>query len=88
MFETVEIKQVKVEIGLLVRAMRKQRKISQVELARSLGVSRTSVQNMEQGRNFTADTFLKVIKHMDLLEQLLAELTKTKEHIISAKSMY
>jgi len=88
MFDTVEIKDVKNEIGLLVKAMRKQRGISQVQLAKSLGVSRTTIQNLELGKNFTVDTFLKVFKELDLLEQLQSEITQAKKHVVNSKSMY
>lgn len=70
MFETIEINDVKTELGLLVKALRKQRGISQIQLAKSLNISRTTVQNLELGENFTVNTFLKVLKEMDLLEQV------------------
>ena len=88
MFDTVEIKDVKNEIGLLVKAMRKQRGISQIQLAKSLDVSRTTIQNLELGRNFTVDTILKVLKEMDLLVQLKSEVLQAKTHVINSKSMY
>jgi len=88
MFDTVEIKEVKNEIGLLVKALRKQRGWSQSEMAKAIDVSRTTIQNLELGRNFTVDTFLKVMKEMDLLTQLNKEVTKAKSHVINAKSMY
>ncbi len=88
MFETVEIKEVKSEIGALVKALRKQRGHSQSQLAKSLGVSRTSIQNLELGKNFTIDTLLKVLKEMQVLEQLQGELIRTKAHVLNSKSLY
>lgn len=88
MFDTVEIKEVKNEIGLLVKAMRKQRGISQIQLAKSLDVSRTTIQNLELGRNFTVDTILKVLKEMDLLVLLKNEVLQAKTQVINSKSMY
>lgn len=88
MFNTVEIKDVKNELGGLVKALRKQRGLSQFQLANSLGVSRTTIQNLEQGKNFTVDTILKVLKEMDLLSQLNSEITQAKAHVINTKSMY
>jgi len=88
MFDTVEIKDVKKELGLLVKAMRKQRGLSQNQLAKSLDVSRTTIQNLELGKNFTVDTILKVLKEMDLLEQVQNEITAAKTHVINSKSMY
>lgn len=62
MFDTIEIKDVKVEIGSFVRAVRKQRGVPQTELAEALDVSRTTIQNLELGKNTTIDTILKVLK--------------------------
>ena len=88
MFSTVEIKDIKNELGDLVKALRKQRGLSQTQLAKSLDVSRTTIQNLELGKNFTVDTILKVFKEMDLLKQLEIEITQAKNHVIHSKSMY
>jgi len=88
MFNTVEIKDIKNELGALVKALRKQRGLSQLQLANALDVSRTTIQNLELGKNFTVDTILKVLKEMDLLTQLKSEITQTKTHVINSKSMY
>ena len=88
MFETIEIKDVKNEIGLLVKALRKQRGISQSQLAKSLDVSRTTIQNLELGKNFTVDTILKILKELDLLSQLNSEILEAKTHVVNSKSMY
>ena len=88
MFNIVEIKDVKSELGFLVKALRKQRGMSQTQLANSLDVSRTTIQNLELGKNFTVDTILKVFKEMDLLTQLKSEITQAKDHIVNSKSMY
>lgn len=88
MFDIVEIKDVKRELGFLVKALRKQRGLSQVQLAKSLDVSRTTIQNLELGKNYTVDTILKVLKEMDLLTQLNSEIAQAKNHVINSKSMY
>ncbi len=88
MFDTIEIKDVKRELGVLVKALRKQRGLSQLQLAKSLDVSRTTIQNLELGKNFTVDTILKVMKEMDLLTQLNSEILQAKSHVVNSKSMY
>ena len=88
MFDSIEIKDVKGELGLLVKALRKQRGLSQIQLAESLSVSRTTIQNLELGKNFTVDTILKVMKEMDLLSQLNTEITRAKSQVLNSKSMY
>jgi len=88
MFEVLEIKDVKKELGALVRAIRKQRGLSQAQLAQSLDISRTTIQNLELGRNFTVNTILKVLKEVALLEQLHNEVVKTKKQVLNSKSLY
>lgn len=88
MFDSVEIKDIKMELGALVRALRKQRGITQAQLAKSLDVSRTTIRNLEQGKNFTVDTILKVMKEMDLLAQIKSEVEQAKSHAINSKPMY
>jgi transcriptional regulator with XRE-family HTH domain len=63
----LKIKDVKSEIGQLVKSYRKEQKLSQQELADQLELSRITIQNLESGKNFTIDTLLKVFNHFDLL---------------------
>jgi len=88
MFNTVEVKEVKQDIGLLVKTIRKKRKLTQIELANTLNVSRNTVQNLESGKNFTADTVLKIFKEFDLLETFHDLILKTKKEVKQAKSLY
>jgi transcriptional regulator with XRE-family HTH domain len=64
---SIKIKDVKSEIGQLVKAYRKGEKLSQQELAEKLELSRITIQNLESGKNFTIDTLLKVLQHFDML---------------------
>jgi len=75
--ETAKIKDVKLEIGQLIKSMRKRNSISQQELAEKLSLSRVTIQNLESGKNFTIDTLLLVLQHFDLLN-VLNELLKDK----------
>jgi transcriptional regulator with XRE-family HTH domain len=63
----LKIKDVKSEIGQLVKSYRKQQKLSQQELADQLELSRITIQNLESGKNFTIDTLLRVFNHFDTL---------------------
>jgi transcriptional regulator with XRE-family HTH domain len=63
----LKIKDVKLEIGQLVKSYRKQQKLSQQDLAEQLELSRITIQNLESGKNFTIDTLLKVFNHFDVL---------------------
>jgi len=88
MFETLEIKTVKDAIGDLVKAIRKNRKLTQKELAQSIDVSITTIKKLEKGRNFTIETLLKVLKELDLLELLNDEIAQAKSQISKTKSLY
>ena len=64
---SIKIKDVKSEIGLLVKSYRKGEKLSMQELADKLELSRITIQNLESGKNFTIDTLLKVLQYFDKL---------------------
>ena len=88
MFKAIEIKETKAEIGTLIKTLRKQRGLSQSELAISLDISRTTIQNLELGKNFKIDTLLKVFKEFDLLEKLHHLVIKERTQITDTKSLY
>lgn len=88
MLDVIEIKDVKVAIGTLVKALRKQKGMSQQELSEAIGSSRTTIQNLEIGKNFTVDTILKVLREMDMLADVHREVTETQEQVVNAKSLY
>lgn len=58
MFNTIEIKQVKTAIGDLAKISRKQRQLTQIDLADRLNVFRNTIQNLEAGKNFTAGYYV------------------------------
>ncbi len=88
MFETIEIKEVKEEIGQIIKQIRKNRNLSQVALSKSLNVSRTTIQNLESGKNFTIDTIFKVLKEFDILDNVHHEIVEARKQISTAKSLY
>jgi len=88
MFNTVEIKEVKQEIGQLIKIVRKAKKLTQVEVANSLDVSKNTIQNLESGKNFTANTFFKVLKEFDLLDKFYGEILEAMKGIEQTKSLY
>jgi transcriptional regulator with XRE-family HTH domain len=82
MFNTTEIKDVKVKLGQLVRRLRKQQKLTQVQMSHNLGVSRATLNNLEAGKNFTIDTLFKVLKELQLLETLDDELDRVSASLL------
>lgn len=88
MFNNIEIKDAKQEIGQVIKIVRKRRKLTQIELAKSLDVSRNTIQNLESGKNFTIDTLFKVLKEFDLLDRVYDEILEAKKEIEQIKSLY
>lgn len=88
LFQSVEIKDVKRNIGGVLKQFRKEFKLSQAELAKSLDVSRTTIQNVELGKNFTIDTLLKVVKSFELLDDLNNEVNKIGKQSQVPTSLY
>ena len=70
MLEVTTIKDVKVKIGDVCKALRKSNGLSRVELAEALNVSSTTIQNIENGKNATLDNVLKVANHFGLLKSI------------------
>ena len=86
--ESVKIKDVKLQIGQLIKVLRKKNKLSQEELAQLLDLSRITIQNLESGKNFTIDTLLKVTQHFDLLDALHQQLNEQINEQKNLKSFY
>lgn len=88
MFQTIKIKDIKEQIGLLTRTLRKQHQLTQQELADLLDVSRLTIQNIEAGKNFTIDNLLKIVQHFDLLSDLNQQIENYHQAQLDAKSLY
>ncbi|MNV84854.1 hypothetical protein D3C71_1787560 [compost metagenome] len=86
--ESVKIKDVKLEIGKLVRSLRKRENISQEQLAELLELSRITIRNLESGKNATADTLLKVLQHFELLAPLHQLIINTRDENEQVESLY
>jgi transcriptional regulator with XRE-family HTH domain len=70
MFEIITIKEVKVKIGTLCKAKRKEYGLTREQLAEELGMSRATIQNIESGKNATLDNLLKIANHFHLMEAI------------------
>lgn len=88
MFNAIEIIDVKLEIGSFIRSIRKKRKLTQVEIAKTINVSRNTIQNLESGKNFTVNTLFKVLKEFDLLNDLHREILRNKSETKESKPLY
>lgn len=88
LFQNLKIIDVKQEMGLLVKTMRKQNKVSQQDLADQLSLSRITIQNLESGKNFTIDTFLKVLQYFDLMKKFNNNIVELRKENEDVKSLY
>ena len=70
MIDTVTIKDVKVQLGELCKQKRQSYEMSQEKLAEALDLSRYTIQKVENGKNSTLDTVLKIAHNFDLLNNL------------------
>lgn len=70
LFNRLNIQDIKLQLGKLIKTLRKQEGLTQAELADLLSLSRITIQNLESGKNFTIDTLLKVLQHFDKLSEL------------------
>lgn len=87
MIDTVTIKEVKLQLGVLCKLKRQSYQMSQGDLAEALGISRYTIQKFENGKNATLDTVLKITNHFDMLNDLYQAL-KDIEKSNDINSMY
>jgi transcriptional regulator with XRE-family HTH domain len=76
MLEITTIKNVKVKIGEVCKLLRKSHNLSREDLAEMLDVSSTTIQNIENGKNATLDSILKVANHFGLLQSIIKQLDR------------
>ena len=70
MLEVITIKEVKVKIGAFCKQQRNIHNLSREELAKALEISRTTIQNIENGKNANLDTILKIANHFGTLSSI------------------
>jgi|AntRauMFilla1563_2_1112583.scaffolds.fasta_scaffold03311_2 transcriptional regulator with XRE-family HTH domain len=78
MLDFITVKDVKVRLGEACKQLRKASNLSQEELAEALSISRTTIQNIENGKNANLDNILKVANHFNLLPAVVREIHKVK----------
>lgn len=70
MLGEINIKDVKLKIGEWSKQKRRMHELSQDDLAKALEMSRLTIRKLEDGKNVTLDTLLKVVNHFDMLEEV------------------
>ncbi len=86
--DNIKIIDIKLEIGQLIKSLRKRDKISQKKLAETLDISRITIQNLESGKNFTIDSLLKVLQYFELLGSLNTLLKEKRDENENLESLY
>ena len=84
MLEVTTIKDVKVKIGEACKTLRITNDLSRDQLAEILDVSSTTIQNIENGKNATLDTILKIANHFGILPSIIkaiAEISIDQDNI-------
>lgn len=76
MLGTKTIKEVKMKLGDWCKHKRQVNELSQEDLAQLLEMSRLTIRKLEEGKNVTMDTVLKVFNHFDMLETVHAAIEK------------
>ena len=79
MFDNINISDVKVRLGELVKLLRKKESITQEELGAKLSLSRITIQNLESGKNATLDTVFAVLQYFSVLENFYSLIGKEIE---------
>ena len=87
MIQGTTIKQVKNKLGEWCKHKRQQYDLSQEDLAKELEMSRLTIRKLEEGKNVTIDTVLKVVNHFDGLEAVYTAI-ETNIVATSIKSLY
>ncbi|MFN8776416.1 MAG: helix-turn-helix transcriptional regulator [Flavobacteriales bacterium] len=87
-FSTIRVSDVKADIGILVRKMRTNRKLTQEELAKQLNLSRITIQNIERGNNFTIDTCLLIFQYFDEIGSFSEYIKSKMDDYNEIKSIY
>ncbi len=71
-FEAMGEKAVLEELGRRVQTQRLNANLAQADVARSAGVSRRALQNLESGRDCTLSLLIRVLRAMGKLDQIEA----------------
>lgn len=58
------------ELGMRVRKIRKSRRLNQAQVAELAGLSRPTVSTFERGNDVSLDSFLSILRALDLLDAL------------------
>lgn len=82
------IKEVKDNLGLWCKGLRKSEKLTQKQLAEELALSPLTISKLENGENPTLDTLLKVLQYFNEMEAFNQYLKQRIERVDTNESLY
>lgn len=82
------IKDVKDNLGLWCKALRKSEKLTQQQLAEELALSPLTISKLENGENPTIETLMKVLQYFNEMDAFNQFLKKKIELLDTNESMY
>jgi transcriptional regulator with XRE-family HTH domain len=82
------IKEVKDNLGLWCKELRKSEKLTQKQLAEELALSPLTISKLENGENPTIETLLKVLQYFNEMDAFNQYLKQRIERVDTNESLY
>ena len=88
MLDFISIKEVKANLGLWCKQLRKSQRLTQKQLADELALSPLTISKLENGENPTIETILKVLQYFNEMEDFNLYMKQRTDLLVANKSMY
>jgi len=88
MLDFITIKEVKANLGVWCKQLRKTQKLTQKQLADELALSPLTISKLENGENPTIETLLKVLQYFNEMEAFNQYMKQRTDCLVVNKSMY
>ncbi|WP_445716254.1 helix-turn-helix domain-containing protein [Flavobacterium sp.] len=82
------IKEVKDNLGLWCKGLRKSEKLTQKQLAEELALSPLTISKLENGENPTIETLLKVLQYFNEMDAFNQYVKQRMERVNTNESLY
>lgn len=73
-------KEINCEVAKRIKDLRISNKISQEEMSLKTGLSKHTISNIENGKSFTFDNLLKVMRALNIIDRIDVLIPETKEN--------
>ena len=82
------IKEVKDNLGLWCKGLRKSEKLTQKQLAEELALSPLTISKLENGENPTIETLLKILQYFNEMDAFNQYVKQRMERVNNNESLY